>query len=144
MCERWRSDFALFLADMGRRPDPTFSLDRIDPDGNYEPGNCRWAPRDVQGRNRHGIRWYEFEGQPALLGDIAAFFGMTRDEARALDRKGLLPARRAKHRPRVPDRLTPLVLDLNLVAPLTWSDDAIADDTALGDRPAGSTAERRR
>lgn len=117
MCARWQNSFETFLSDMGRKTDPSLSLDRIDPNGDYEPGNCRWAPLDVQSRNRAGVRWYEFEGQPALLGDIAAFLCMTRDEARALDRKGLLPARRLAKPPRVPDRLIPLELDLNLVEP---------------------------
>jgi hypothetical protein len=69
----------------------------------------------VQSRNRVGIRWYEFEGQPALLGDIARFFGISRDAAKALVRKGALPVRALAKAPRVPDRLVPLVLDLNLV-----------------------------
>jgi hypothetical protein len=52
VCDRWRADFAAFLADVGRRPSPAHSLDRIDNDRGYEPGNCRWATAYVQARNR--------------------------------------------------------------------------------------------
>jgi hypothetical protein len=113
ICAEWDDSFETFLRDMGPKPDPSYSLDRIDPNGHYEPGNCRWAPSGVQSRNRSGICWYGFEGQPALLSDIAAFFGITRDAAKALARSGLL--RRLEHAPRVPDHVRPLVLDLNLV-----------------------------
>lgn len=62
VCRRWRRSYPLFLADVGRRPSPSHSLNRIENDGNYEPGNVNWATRTEQARNRRSNRIIEIDG----------------------------------------------------------------------------------
>lgn len=52
VCARWQESFEAFLSDVGRRPSPVHSIDRINNDGHYEPSNVRWAPSSEQAKNR--------------------------------------------------------------------------------------------
>lgn len=52
VCERWLNSFENFLEDMGEKPDPKYSLDRINTNGRYHPDNCRWTTDEEQARNR--------------------------------------------------------------------------------------------
>ena len=75
VCERWMM-FDNFLADMGPKPGPEYSIERIDNAGNYEPGNCRWATIREQTRNRRSNVRIEFGGVTRVLTDWAAELGI--------------------------------------------------------------------
>lgn len=57
MCDRWLNSYPNFLQDMGRRPEKSWTLDRIDVNGNHEPSNCRWASKQTQAQNRRNTVW---------------------------------------------------------------------------------------
>lgn len=68
VCARWRK-FENFYADMGKRPSPQHSLDRINNNGPYSPKNCRWADRKTQARNRRDNRLLTHRGETLCLTD---------------------------------------------------------------------------
>lgn len=75
-CERWER-FENFFEDMGVRPDGT-TLDRINPYGNYEPSNCRWADIITQENNRRNNRKHLYNGELLTLSQIARKYGISR------------------------------------------------------------------
>lgn len=77
ICDRW-SSYEAFLQDVGRRPSPRHTLDRIDNDGDYEPGNVRWATAKEQNRNTRrsrkivrsdGVRFSSFAEAAEVTGE---------------------------------------------------------------------------
>jgi hypothetical protein len=74
VCERWK-EFANFLADMGEKP-IGMTIDRIDNDGNYEPGNCRWASMLHQQRNRSNNRLIDYQGRKITLSEAEEITGL--------------------------------------------------------------------
>jgi hypothetical protein len=85
VCDRWHpkagGSFENFLQDVGKRPTPNHSIDRINPDGNYEPGNVRWATVAEQARNRSKAshHWVTFQGNVMILSDAARAAGISCD-----------------------------------------------------------------
>jgi hypothetical protein len=88
VCDEWRSDFRKFLAYMGKRP-LKHSIDRIDNNGNYEPGNCRWATAKEQGRNTRKTIMISFDGERLPLSDWAERLGIRAAAVHRRMKKGL-------------------------------------------------------
>lgn len=83
VCRRWATSYDDFLQDMGERPSLDHSLDRIDPRGNYEPGNCRWATVLEQNNNQRDTTYIDVPGEGAVpLGILAARCGVPRQVLR--------------------------------------------------------------
>lgn len=76
VCSRWLESFDAFLADVGPRPSPQHSIDRIRVDGNYEPSNVRWATQKEQQRNRRNNRRVTYSGRRMSLGAAAELAGL--------------------------------------------------------------------
>lgn len=67
VCTEWRESFEAFFRDMGPRPSAKHSLDRIDNDGNYEPGNVRWALSRQQNSNKRDVVPVTYRGETMPL-----------------------------------------------------------------------------
>jgi hypothetical protein len=75
VCERW-DDFSLFLEDVGRRPSPDFTLERKANNGNYEPGNVKWALRVEQQNNTRSNVVIHFQGDSLTISQWARKLGI--------------------------------------------------------------------
>jgi hypothetical protein len=82
VCDKWRKDFNAFLKDVGMPKNPTDTLDRINPHGNYEPDNIRWADRTTQQRNRRDNIKVQYKGEERLLIELAEEHNIKYDTVR--------------------------------------------------------------
>lgn len=76
VCDRWNS-FEAFFVDVGLRPSSLHSLDRKDNNGNYEPGNVRWATKKQQCRNTRRNRFVVIDGETLTVVEVAERYGLT-------------------------------------------------------------------
>lgn len=67
VCARWRKSFMAFLKDMGRKPSPRYSLDRIDNNKGYNPNNCRWATAKQQAANKRTTKIVQYRRRRIAL-----------------------------------------------------------------------------
>jgi hypothetical protein len=102
VCERWRK-YENFLADMGERPSGT-TLDRWpNNDGNYEPGNCRWATKREQANNRITNISFRYRGRNYTLAELARVTGVSKETLRVrLVRPGGWSVKDAVETPTIP------------------------------------------
>jgi hypothetical protein len=105
VCERWMNSFEDFLSDMGVRPEGK-TLDRWpDMNGNYEPGNCRWATKKEQQRNRRDNRMIAIDGVTRCLKEWCEIYNVPYSTARHRLKIGLavgviftMPPKRTRQR----------------------------------------------
>lgn len=78
VCQEWRNDFMVFFNYIGKRPSLKHSVDRINNNGNYGPGNVRWASRKTQANNSRHNRLITIDGVTKNIAQWATFMGISR------------------------------------------------------------------
>jgi len=86
VCDRWK-DYSLFVLDMGERPSINHTLDRIDNDRGYEPGNVRWATAKEQNRNKTNNHIVDINGEKKTISEWAELFGVTAPAVRSYKKR---------------------------------------------------------
>lgn len=82
VCDSWAANYSSFIRDMGPAPSEKHSIERIDNNGNYEPGNCRWATAKEQCRNKSDNRYVIIDGNTMTLIRACEIFQINYETAR--------------------------------------------------------------
>jgi hypothetical protein len=91
VCDRWRYSYDNFLSDMGKKPGKGYSLDRKEVNGNYEPGNCRWATKKQQADNKRTTVYIVLNNEKLNLSDWSKKTGLSRSLIGMRIRRGMTP-----------------------------------------------------
>jgi len=75
VCAEWLNSYPAFLTNMGPKPTPKHTIERIDNSGPYAPWNCRWATMSEQAINKRNNRWITYRGQRRIMSHVAAEHG---------------------------------------------------------------------
>lgn len=97
VCARWHKSFMNFFTDMGAKPSPKYSLDRIDNNKGYSPENCRWATVVEQSRNRRDGFNIEYKGEKLCISDWAIKLKISRSSIYGKIGSGLTPQQAVEH-----------------------------------------------
>lgn len=89
ICEEWKNSFQAFFSHVGRRPVPGLTIERIDNNGHYEPGNVKWGTRREQARNSRRNVQITIAGETRLLIDWARAFGIDQSKIQKRVGRGL-------------------------------------------------------
>lgn len=88
MSEDWKNNFTSFLRDMGKRPNNNYSIDRINPKGNYEKGNCRWVTQEIQARNKTTNKNLIFDNKTLCVAEWERQYNLPKDCIRKRLKRG--------------------------------------------------------
>ena len=97
VCDRWKDSFQNFYDDMGPKPTPKHSIERIDNEGNYEPENCKWATPREQANNRRSSLKLDIYGEVKSLAQWCREFEVPYKSAQHMLAKGEGPYRVFAH-----------------------------------------------